>query len=203
MNPTRRLSPHGVVLLLTLCVAAPASAQDEIYGKQTYVESKELAEELAQTQPGTTWETQLDGEAADLLEFIGEDLLLVGLVEVNRNADPKHGRLHLFDLASGRQRWRTDRRDMKTGGYDLIATEPWLLLRGSDGEETRLTALELESGDREWEIEMGEPSRMAVLPGGERVLLLDRDGDGARLRMVGLRGGDEMWSSRVPASLVA
>ncbi len=188
--------------LASVALVTPAVAQiGDPFGKETYPRSMALANELAVTVPTTAWETKLDGEAADLIEFIGDDLLLVGVVEVDRNSAPKHGRLYLYDLAAGERLWRTGRRDMGTGGYDLLATEPWILLRGSDGEEARLSALDLDSGDREWELEMDEPASLAVLPDGERMLLLDRRDDAARLRAVRIQDGEEAWSTPVPEAL--
>lgn len=188
--------------LLGLASASPAAAQIlDPLGKESYPVSLALADRLAASQPATAWETDLDGEAADLMEFIGEDLLLIGLVEVNRNADPKHGRLHMFDIVSGRERWSTGRRDMGTGGYEVLATEPWIILHGSDDEEGRITALDAESGDRKWEVETDGVSSVTLSTDGPSLLVLDRRESGAHLRSVQLEKGRRSWEVDLPGAL--
>lgn len=205
LRPASRatLSTAGFVLL-TLALSGPAAAQvTDPLGKETYPQSMALADQLALSQPATAWETTLDGEAADLIEFLDDDRLLVGVAEVDKHGAPKHGRLHLFDLSAGQELWRVGRRDVGTGGYELLAREPWLLLRASDGEETRITALDEASGDREWELTLEDPSTLAFLPDEERVLVVDRRDDRSRLRAVRLSDGRDDWTDDVPESLVA
>ena len=103
------------------------------FGKATYDETITLATLLAEVQPTTMWESPIDGEAADLVEYITDDRLVVGVMEVAGNGTPRHGPLYMVDANDGSLLWEYDRERIGTGSYSLLHSAPFLLLVGIAG----------------------------------------------------------------------
>ena len=186
-----------VHLTATLCAfvavgSVPAASAQNPLGKQTYPETIRIAEHLATLQPRTTWEVATEGEAADLIEFISNDRVLVGVMDVNKNAAPSYGKVYLIDASTGTVLWDYER-DGSDGSYSLIATRPVLLLMHAGPESIELTALDAESGKKVWDVKRDAPYGVAMAPDRELLLVVYRDGDDRKVRGVDMGSGDERW----------
>ncbi|MCK5116491.1 MAG: ankyrin repeat domain-containing protein [Candidatus Aegiribacteria sp.] len=183
-----------VIVMLSINVG---NAQDP-FGEQTYPETIHTAEWLTRIEPATSWEAALDGEASDLLEFITSDLLLVGVVEVDRNSAPDFGPIYLIDTAAGYVKWKHDRDDLSGGSYTLLIVDPLIVLLGSDQSSARLVALDQESGRKVWDEKVDTPYGVASVPGQNQLILAFRDGSSFKVRILDLATGDKLIETCLP-----
>ncbi len=184
-----------VIVILSISVG---NAQDP-FGEQTYPETIRTANWLARIEPATTWEAALDGEASDLLEFITSDLLLAGVVEVDRNSAPDYGPLYLIDTATGEVKWEYDRDDLSGGSYSLLIVDPLIILLGSDQSSARLVALDPESGRKVWDEKVDTPYGVARVTGQNRLIFAFRDGSSFKVRVLDIATGDALIETGLPA----
>lgn len=196
-----RLVPAVVTSLLAVALTPSAAVAQEIYGKQTYPESRRIADEIAAKQTGTAWEAVVDGETADLAVFLSEERLLIGVIQIDGSGSPKHGRLSLWDVQRGERLWRSDRRNLRTGGYSLLASEPRLLLHGRGDDRSYYTAYDPDSGRRSWEVEARAGASHMVDRARSRLVVLDPRERDPRVRAFDLERGDEAWSVSIPEAV--
>ena len=196
-------------LALVLCASAAAAfspevanAQD-IFGKHTYDETKRTADRLASVEPGTVWELPTRGEAADLIEFISNDRLLVGVIDVNKNAAPSYGRVYLVDANDGSELWEYNRNKGPSGSFSLLATSPVLLLMYADQGSMELTALDPASGKKVWDLDADAPYGVAIAPDRQLLLVVFGDGNKNKIRGVDLASGDRNWELTLEAGTIA
>lgn len=194
-------SPSILVRLLFVFVMSSisvGSAQDP-FGEHTYPETIQTANRLADIEPATTWEVALDGEASDLLEFISPDLLLAGVVVVDRNSAPDYGPIYLIDTSTGEVKWEYDRDDLSGGSYSLLFVDPLIILLGVDQSSARLVALEPESGRKVWDEKVDTPYGLAGVPDQNRLILAFRDGSSFKSRMLDLATGNAVSEIDLPS----
>ncbi len=190
-------------LVCAIHVALPpvTSAQDNPFGKHTYEHTVRTADWLSSMQPATTWETPAHGEAADFLEFISDNRLLVGVIDVNRHAAPGHSKLYLVDANTGSLLWEYERDNLSGGSYSLLLTEPHLLLLGADSRSARFDALDQASGREVWDLKVDAPYSVAIALEQQRLLVLFRDGSRWKLRAVDIERGKQAWELSLDESL--
>ncbi len=73
-----------------------------------------------------------DGESADIIQFIDNDQVLVGTIDVGAYLGvPDYGRLALYDIEAGTKIWSIERPPMSggIGAYAVLTTNPVILLR--------------------------------------------------------------------------
>ena len=186
------------LLFLTVVLSIGVGNAQDPFGEQTYPETIQTADRLARIEPATAWEAALDGEASDLLEFITSDLLLVGVVDVDRNSAPDYGPIYLIDTATGDVKWEYDRDDLSGGSYTLLIVDPLIVLLGSDQSSARLVALNPASGRKVWDEKVDTPYGVASVPGQNQLIFAFRDGSSFKVRILDLATGDKLIETRLP-----
>jgi len=183
--------------LVMLSVSA-GNAQDP-FGEHTYPVTIQTANRLASIEPATTWEIAVDGEASDLLKFISPDLLLAGVVVVDRNSAPDYGPIYLIDTSTGEVKWEYDRDDLSGGSYSLLFVDPLIVLLGVDQSSARLVALDPESGRKVWDEKVDTPYGLAEVPDQNRLILAFRDGSSFKSRILDLTTGNTVIEIDLPS----
>jgi outer membrane protein assembly factor BamB len=195
-----KIPPIKVRLLLVLIILSVSiGAAEDPFGEHTYPETIRIADLLARIEPSTTLEVTLDGEACDLLEFIAPDLLLAGVVVVDRNSAPDYGPVYLINTFTGDVKWEYDRDDLSGGFYSLLFTDPLIIFLGVDESSARLVALNPESGRKVWDEKVDTPYGLARISDQNRLILAFRDGSNFKARMIDLATGDKVYESNLPA----
>jgi len=174
------------------------NAQDP-FGEHTYPETIQTANRLASIEPATTWEVALDGEASDLLEFISPDLLLAGVVVVDRNSAPDYGPIYLIDTSTGEVKWDYERDDLSGGSYSLLFVDPLIILLGVDQSSVRLVALDPESGRKVWDEKVDTPYGLAEIQDQNRLIFAFRDGSRFKSRILDLTTGNTVIEIDLPS----
>ncbi|MBN2587341.1 MAG: PQQ-binding-like beta-propeller repeat protein [Candidatus Fermentibacteraceae bacterium] len=189
-----------VPLLLALVMLAVGTGYaDDPFGEQTYPVTIQTADRLALIEPSTTLEVALDGEAADLLEFIAPDLLLAGVVVVDGNSAPDYGPVYLIDTSTGEVKWEYDRDDLSGGSYSLLFSDPLIVLLGVDESSAGLIALNPESGRKVWDEKVDTPYGLAGIADRNQLYLTFRDGSDFRSLVLDLATGDEVMEIDLPS----
>ena len=190
---------HLIPLLVILAASSSGLAQDDPFGEQTYPETVRIADYLQGIEPATVLEVPLEGEAADLLEFLPPGRILAGVVVVDGNSAPDYGPVYLIDTASGNVLWEHDRDDLSGGSYSLLSTEPLILLLGVEESSVRIIALDPATGRKVWDQKEDTPYGLAAVPGQDRLLLAFRDGSSTKARMLEIATGDELYETELPS----
>ena len=193
----RRINIPLLFVLVMLSVSA-GRAQDP-FGEHTYPETILTANRLSSIEPATTLEVALDGEASDLLEFISPDLLLAGVVVVDRNSAPDYGPLYLINTSTGEVKWEYDRDDLTGGSYSLLFVDPLIILLGVDQSSARLVALDPESGRKVWDEKVDTPYGLAGVPDQDQLVFAFRDGSSYEARVLDLATGNAMIEIDLPS----
>jgi len=192
--------PIKVRLLFALAMLSVSTGYaEDPFGEHTYPETIRIADLLVRIEPSTTLEVALDGETCDLLEFIATDLLLAGVVEVDRNSAPDYGPVYLIDTFTGDVKWEYDRDDLSGGSYSILFTDPLIILLGIDESSARLVALNPESGRKVWDEKVDTPYGLAGFADQNRLMLAFRDGSNFKSRMIDLATGDAVYETDLPS----
>jgi ankyrin repeat protein/outer membrane protein assembly factor BamB len=166
--------------------------------KDVLPEVAEAARQYAPFSGPVAWESETDVEAADLIEFVGPDRVLVGTVAVtSKIGNPEHGPLYLFDARSGRQLWSAPRSVMPAGQYSLLAKKPLLVLAGRDDKVIEVFGLDLATGSKPWTVRATLPAEVQVV--GNNLLVLSETE--RTLRCIDLASGTETWKQVLPTEL--
>jgi outer membrane protein assembly factor BamB len=178
-------------VVITAILPLPARAQ--AWGPQSWGETVRRAKNLAPEQPQTTWEQQIDGVlAADLIEFLSADRVLVGLVRTTRLGEPRYADIALVNAADGSILWQTERDQIGSGNYSLLGTTPLFLLLGANDRGGNLSALDPATGKSVWQYRAPTPFGL-VRPTPDRILVLSKQGGGRRLEALDAATGRSLW----------
>ena len=146
------------------------------------------------------WESAIEIESADLIEFVGPDQVLVGLVSVtSKGGAPEHGPLTLLDARTGQKIWSAPRPEMPTGQFSLLTARPLLVLMGSDDHDIEVFGLDPMTGARRWRVRQTSPADVQIA--GTSVLLLSAAE--RTLRCIDLASGTAIWTQLLPAEVFA
>ena len=86
------------------------------------------AKELVKSQPPALWSVPTDARSADIIQFFGEDRVLVGeVVGGSLYKQPYYGPLKLLDAGNGRILWKARRERSMSMNHVLLALSPGLL----------------------------------------------------------------------------
>ena len=187
-----------LLFVLVMLSVSAGNAQDP-FGEHTYPVTIQTANRLASIEPATTWEVALDGEASDLLEFISPDLLLAGVVVVDRNSAPDYGPIYLIDTSTGEVKWEYERDDLSGGSYSLLFVDPLIVLLGVDQSSARLVALDPESGRKVWDEKVDTPYGLAGIQDQNRLIFAFRDGSSFKSRILDLTTGNTVIEIDLPS----
>jgi outer membrane protein assembly factor BamB len=179
-------------LALTAILAGAASAQVP-WGPQSWGETVRRAKNLAPEQPATVWEQQVDGVlAADLIEYLSEGRILVGLVRTTRLGEPRYDNIMMVNAADGAVLWEAERDQYAQASYSIAGTAPLLVLLAASDIGMSLTAFDTATGKRVWQYRAKPPFRLAR-PSLDRTLVLGKQGSGRRLEAIDALTGRVVW----------
>src|SRR6266498_2623980 len=182
-------------ILLGLGLVAASPARPQAWGPQSWGETVRRAKNIAPEQPQSQWEQQIDGVlAADMIEFVSPDRVLVGLVRTTRLGEPRYADVALVNAADGSILWQTERDQIGQGNYSLLGTSPLLLLLGSNDVGGFLSGVDPASGKRFWQYRAPNPFSI-VRPAPDRILVLSKQGSGRRLEALDAATGRSLWKA--------
>src|SRR5687768_15621064 len=181
------------VIAVFLCLPGAAPAQAPPWGPQSWSETVRRAKNLAPEQPATVWEQQIDGVlAADLIEYLSPDRILVGLVRTTRLGEPRYDNIMMVNAADGAVLWEAERDQYAQASYSIVGTAPLLVLLAASDIGMSLTALDTATGKRAWQYRAKPPFRLAR-PSLDRTLVLGKQGSGRRLEAIDALTGRVVW----------
>ncbi len=162
-----------------------------------------IARMLARSQPAPAWQAAAGFEGADLIQFLDDRRILMGGVEVDAwLARPSPRWLTLLDATSGRTIWRVERPALPQASYAVVATAPTIVLAVSDGNETRFTAFDPDSGARRWESVGKAPVSFTRTTAAPLLVTVAAEasgnGKGIRVRALDLSTGASRWERVLP-----
>jgi outer membrane protein assembly factor BamB len=204
-------------LLLSTLVAWAAPDKNEVHVEDAFAalvgrggtiarsdvleDTAKRARKAAPRAPQPAWETTFPHEVADLVQFIDEDRVVVGAVEIGAlQAVPDFKGLIAYDPRSGKKLWEAARDRLRGGRYAIVAIEPSILLLGISEETLKLTAIAPASGERLWSTSVRKPVAHAVSGTADRVYVVA----GARSRditAIDAGTGRSAWSEDLPGKL--
>ncbi len=186
------LKPLAVVVccISALACTRPAKLRPDVLA---------ATEKLKAALPAPAWSLPLETPAADLLEPIGDDAVLVGTSTwVDKFAAYRRGPVLLVDLATGKPRWRIEAEALPSGQTVLVTTDPCIIIATITGDSMMITGLDRQSGAVLWNRRFGRRSAYVLSPVLARPAILVVDDQA--VHAVELATGVNRWSSPIPPS---
>lgn len=172
--------------------------------KDTTEQLAPIARDLAGHQPRPILEIPLTADQTDLVEFVGNDRLLVGEIQLSTAlAVPSFGDLCLYDLSDGAMLWRCPRPELMSGSYALLANAPVLLVQGIAPDSAEYLGLDPASGKLAWQVTLHQPQVGVLSREGDLLMLLGEEPSGCVLSAVRVADGSTAWRQVLPASVKA
>jgi len=180
----------GVVILTPGCVSTPPAPMDQLSAVS------QAARQLAPGQAQPQWQSTLPGDALDILLYLDEEHVLVGsLMSPEVHALPRHGPLSLVNTRTGKMMWSAERPELPTGHYQVVATQPAILLHGVEGSTNIFMALDPAAGRVLWKQKFEGATAAAAASQGDGLFVASRqESGGLRIARLGFRSG-KGWST--------
>jgi ankyrin repeat protein/outer membrane protein assembly factor BamB len=160
-----------------------------------------VARDLATYEPKPEWQTLIRTDAADLIEFVSPDRVLVGTVEIgSRLARPSHSGIQLYDARTGKKLWEGRRPEVPGGSYTLLAADPAILLLGSSEERASFSALDPGSGRSLWTKDYRQPCVVVLDEKRGRLIAGPLGRAGIELSALSVGDGSPVWSRALPVA---
>ncbi len=176
-----------IIFFLLVCVVLSSS----LWAKNRNVinDVKKAAQKYAAYGVKSRWYSQATYEAADFIEVLPGNKVLVGSVASGSKLGiPRHGPIFLYDGANGRQLWKTNRASLPDGEYNLLSTSPNILLAGVH-RNCEVFAINVRTGKQIWSFRTAADSVLEV--DGSRLFCLSRAKK--TLQAIDLRSGRKLW----------
>jgi outer membrane protein assembly factor BamB/ankyrin repeat protein len=181
-----------VLTLLVTTVTGCVTAGDK------FPETKAKARRLARSERQALWSLPTDARAADIIEFLDEDRVLLGEVEGGGlYSSPSYGPVRLLDAGTGRVLWSASRESAPETTHILLATAPGLVFASLGQDEGVIWALDVASGRRLWEREVAGEAEVRLSPDRARLICFSRKGDAGRLEAIDNQRGTRLWDRDV------
>ncbi|MBI4501650.1 MAG: PQQ-binding-like beta-propeller repeat protein [Gemmatimonadetes bacterium] len=190
--------------LLGLAVAgwpgAAMSQQRQGGQKGDQVPSLErIARAFAVGEPPVAWHANPGLVEVDLSILLPGDRLLVGTTDLaGAFGLPSYGPLVALDAGTGRELWRFARVADYDAHYDVLATEPVLLIVRAKADSSAYTALDPDRGAPLWQRTITGAHRIAVDSGG--FVVAEGKATQVAISRVDPRTGMPLWTASRPAS---
>ncbi|HUL77909.1 MAG TPA: PQQ-binding-like beta-propeller repeat protein [Vicinamibacteria bacterium] len=152
--------------------------------------TKEALAKLSRNQPRPVWQTDLQGQETDFIEFLSPDRVLLGTLETSGSGWGLAGKdVILLNATTGETIWTAPRSSFGSR-QNLVAKAPVIVLQGSK----KIGALNPKDGTLMWEHSWPE-GRSLSLPDGNRIVLYSQKKDTPSLTAVNLKDGAVSWSA--------
>lgn len=177
-------------------VAALTGRAGEVARGDVLPSTRQLAAELQPQQPAPEWATTLPEEAVDFSLYLDMDRLLVGTAESGAYLGiPDFRTLILYDVRNGSEIWRSDRPELRNGSYRVLATEPLIVLAGSNQSDLYLAGYDPGTGVKQWERRFSDPFRFMVQR--NRLLVAGFRKQDWHLTLLDVLNGEPLWEITV------
>ncbi len=188
------LKPVLMLLALALIsgfVPKAHSASDPEQKKET-MENIFLAD-----QNPMTLEYPIEYEDADIVQFVNDDLLLIGALKNDRDYLPVYGPLIMFDLNEQREVWRVERNPSKDAVHEIFSTKPFIILRTTLGSKVIYQAFDTLDGKLQWKYDHKIESVIAYGGYNSEGMINFYELSKANLLNISARNGTILWQSKI------
>ena len=149
-------------LTVTCFLLTVAAAPLQAGSRDVFSTTQKSAIKYRKLAARASWQQTVTFEAADFIEELPGNRLLVGSVASgSRLGIPRHGPLFLFDKSSGKELWKANRSSLPNGEYTLYATSPLIVLGGLE-RYLNIIALEPTRGKQKWSLKLPKESVVEV-----------------------------------------
>jgi outer membrane protein assembly factor BamB len=163
-----------------------------------FVATQAAGRSLARSERAAVWSLPIDARAADLVEFLDEDRVLVGeVLGGSAYTSPSYGPIRLLDAGSGRTLWIAPRNASPEMTHVLMATAPHLLFSSGGEGAGSIWALDAATGKRLWSVGIGGGASTCMSRDGSRLVILSPGERAGRLEAVDPRTGTRLWACDV------
>jgi outer membrane protein assembly factor BamB len=178
-------------------LAAISGKGGTIARNDAYEPAKVVAKGLREYNPSTEWESIFPYEDADFIQFLNEERILIGSVEVGSALGmPDYEDIFLYDAKTGKMIWKSKRKSYSRGSYNVITTHPLIILLGRNEKELGLTAFDPSTGKIIWAHEVKAPYSFSFTEGFDKVSILSSN---EKVELIDLKTGSILWSSNLSA----
>lgn len=200
------LLPMVAALLVSGCatfvdgLAAIGGEGGTIARSDELTPTAERARKIAVGRPATVWETTVAHEAADLIQFIDDERVLVGNLEVGAYLGvPDFKHLTLYHARSGKKLWDAERERLFRGEYSVIALKPLIVVLGRNDSSVLVSGLDPATGARRWHAAFKSALAHGISSDLSRIFVLTAEDSKRQLAAIDLGSGRQLWSRDVPA----
>ena len=180
-------------------LAAISGKGGTIARNDAYEDAKVVAKRLREYNPSTEWESIFPYEDADFIQFLNEERILIGSVEVGGYLSvPDYEDIFLYDAKTGKMIWKSKRKSYSRGSYSVITTYPSIILLGSNEKELGFTAFDPSTGKIIWAHEVKAPYSFSFTEGFDKVSILSSN---KKVELIDLKTGSILWSSNLSTDL--
>ncbi len=160
-----------------------------------YDSTVQLAQKLKEDQPSTEWESIFPYESTDFIRYMDKNRVLIGTIEISSALGiPRHKEIMLYDANTGKTIWKTERKAFTRGSYTVLATQPLILITGSDKKNLDFFALDPLSGQLKWEQTFKTPATFALSENSNKAFILSSEGSGRKIQSVDAGTGNILWT---------
>jgi outer membrane protein assembly factor BamB len=196
MSIFRRCFEAAFVILFALPIVAAAQKDEPeqpsfaMVGNPSAVAKPLLETSAEPTKP--LWQTKLNVQETDFIEFVSKDRVLVGTIDTSDwGGGPKPHEIMLLNSVTGETVWAVPR-----GSYGspqtLMAFDPVILIDGSK----QIVALNPENGTQIWSQERAHETSL-LLSDKNLLVLLNRKAAPMAMSAVSVKTGSEAWKSPI------
>ncbi len=186
----RKKTFFTAVWCLTLIASYVLAQQDQF---QKTIESARL---LIKQERAVLWSVPTDSRAADIIEFLDEDRVLVG--EINGGGMyklPSYGPIKLLSAETGEMLWSVSRKKSPDMTYILLTTKPNIVLTRVGIKNGEIRALDVSKGKLIWRMEIGKLATVQTSLDQKTLYVMSQHKGKYLLENVDINHGNIIWKA--------
>jgi outer membrane protein assembly factor BamB len=179
-----------LLIMLESCMMKP------VYNSVERANESQL--DVNKWKPFIIRQTPITAQEVDIMEFIGEDNVLVGTIKLKGMGNiwaAKEDELMLYDLNKGIIKWKIPRKSLCDPIQQVLATNSGILIKGiSDNYRSLVLLLNEETGSVKWQYEGESPgTRMSFMHPCNKIIAAYHEKPDLIVKGFDLSNGQELW----------
>jgi len=181
-----------IILICLFCLGINAKSQTDIFSK--YEKNLDI---LKKNEPVPVLQVSLYEPTVEFIQVVNSNYLLVATGKLKKSGQAMHGPIILYDMASGREKWRINRTEDINTSYTVLKTERSIIVLESSTENKTFIAFDIQSGKQKWEILESVQSSFSFFPEQNKILLNSVKGNSSELSILNPESGKQIWHKKL------
>lgn len=183
------------VWCFTLIASSVMAQQDQF---QKTIESAQL---LIKQERAALWSVPTDSRAADIIEFLDEDRVLVGEIKGGgMYSSPSYGPIKLLSAETGEMLWSASREKSPDMTHVLLTTTPNIVLARVGIKKGEIRALDVSKGKKIWRMEIGKLATVQTSLDQRTLYVMSQHKSKYLLENVDINHGNIIWKATIDSA---